>query len=189
MYLDGGFTKEKYEALLGAALDEEIPDAMYELGMTWAIIGSQNNDDAYISKGMTMLEKAADNGSAEAACYIGTIFQEGKFGFTSSMEKAVRYYKQGAEGGDALAMSNYGIALQGGDGGLSRDDVEAFSWIKRAADADEGLGVAQYNVALAYHGGRGTKMDRVMAKEYFQRAANAGFAMARVWLYSEDYNK
>ena len=189
MYLDGEFTKEKYQVLLGAALDEEIPDAMYELGMTWAIVGSQQNDDAYISKGMTMLEKAADNGSAEAACYLGTIYQEGKFGITSSMEKAVCYYKQGAEGGDALAMSNYGIALQSGDGGLLRNDTEAFFWLKKAADTDESLGVAQYNVALACHAGRGTKMDRAMAKEYFQRAANAGIAMARIWLYSEDYNK
>lgn len=106
MYLDGEFTKEKYQALFNAAIDEEIPEAMYELGMTWAIVGSQQNDEAYITKGIAMLEKAAAKGSAEAACYLGTIYQEGKFGITSNMEKAVCYYKEGAEGGDALAMSN-----------------------------------------------------------------------------------
>ena len=169
MYLDGEFTMEKYEALLNAALDEE-PEAMYELGMVWAVLGHQHNDAERIEKGIEFAEKAADVGSAAAACYLGTVFQEGKYGTPVDMNKAVSYYKLGAEGGDALAMSNYGIALQRGDGGLTPDDEAAFLWLKRAADLDEGLGVAQYNVALACHAGRGTRIDRNMAKAYFQRA-------------------
>ena len=188
MYLDGGFSQEKYATLLNAAFREE-QEAMYELGMIWTITGTNHNDQERVLKGIEFVVKAADRGLAVAACYLGTIYHEGKYGIVVDMKKAVSYYKQGAEGGDALAMSNYGIALQGGDGGLQRDDVEAFSWLKRAADTDETLGVAQYNVALAYHAGRGTRTDRAMAKKYFQRAAKAGIGMAQVWLYSEDYNK
>ncbi len=188
MYLDGGFTQEKYAALLTAALDGK-PDAMYELGMTWCIIGRQTNDEKRISDGMEYLQKASDRGYAAASTYIGTIYQDGKFGFASDMSKAVAYYKRGAELGDPMGMSNYGIALQRGDGGLAQDNELAFFWIKKAADADESLGVAQYNVALACHAGRGVAVDRVMAKQYFQRAAKAGVGMAAIWLYSEDYKE
>ena len=121
MYLDGGFTDEKYKDLLNDALDGNM-DAKYELGMVWAIVGNQNNDRERVLNGIRTLEEASDGGSAAAMCYLGTIYQDGKFGIEADMKKAVAYYKIGAESGDALAMSNYGIALQRGDGGLQCDD-------------------------------------------------------------------
>ncbi len=186
MYMTGEFTEEKYTALLEAALGGES-EAMYELGMLWAVIGARQNDRERIENGLDFAKKAADNGSAEAACYLGTVYQEGKYGIDVDMKKAIAYYKQGAEGGNALAMSNYGIALQKGDGGLPCDVQQAFIWLKKAADADASLGVAQYNVALACHAGLGTPMDKKTAKQYFERAANAGIGMAGLFLYSEDY--
>ena len=188
MYLDGEFSEEKYIALLCAVRDGEV-EAKYELGRFWVVLGSDRNDPERISKGFEFLFEAADEGSAAAACYLGRIYHEGEYGVARDMEKAVAYYKQGAEGGDPLAMSNYGIALQNGDGGVPHDHAQAFYWLKKAADADESLGVAQYNVALACHAGLGTEMNRVVAKEYFQRAAKAGIGMAELFLHSQDYNK
>jgi TPR repeat protein len=186
MYLSGTFTQEKYEALLNAALDGET-EAMYELGMLWLILGSQQKDEERINNGMDYLLDAADNGSSDAACLLGTVFHEGKYGIAADKEKAFTYYKLAADGGNALAMSNYGIALQKGDGGLPCDPEQAFIWLKKAADTDESLGVAQYNVALACHAGLGTKIDRIMAKHYFERASKAGIEMASFFLLSNDY--
>lgn len=184
MYLDGGFTSEKYMALRADA-DAGEPDAMYELGILWLNVGYQQKADDYSQNGLAMLKGAVRQGCAEAATYLGTVYHEGKCGLTIDMCEAVSWYKIGAEMGDPLAMSNYGIALQRGDGNAPCDDEEAMRWICKAADA--GLGVAQYNAALAYHAGKGVRIDRVKAKHYFTMAADNGMEMARLWLYSEDY--
>ena len=173
--------------MLKAALEDEVPEAIYELGMTWVVLGGRENNALRRKSGMTMLERAVELGWGPAATYIGMIYHEGKHGYEQDLEHAVRWYVCGAEMGDPLGMSNYGIALQRGDGGLTQDNETAFQWIKKAADTDENLGVAQYNAALALHAGRGVRMDRKMARYYFERAAKCGVEMAKIWLASADY--
>ena len=184
MYLDEGFTEENYEKLLTAAMDKE-PEAMYELGMAWMYISQQMDDVDRREQGMQMLLDSAQAGYGAAATFIGTIYHEGKFKYEVDINKAVEWYHKGALLGDPLGMSNYGISLQRGDGGFQRDDEEAFKWISQAAET--GLGIAQYNAALACHAGRGTRMDRVKAKRYFQLASQKGIELADMWLLSEDY--
>ncbi len=185
MYLNEGWTEEDVKILEKAALEDRKPDALYELGMAWLIWTRQDPSFGKREEGMELLLESAAAGCGAAATYIGTIYQEGKFDYPSDMELAVQWYKKGAELGDPLGMSNYAVALQHGAGGLERDDEAAFEWICRAADA--GLAVAQYNAALALHAGRGTRIDRVRAKKYFEMAAANGIGMAEMWLYSEDY--
>ena len=167
------------------AMDSDESKELYEHGMAEVIGGFRNHDKERTDKGMGCLEKAVEQGNGSAATFLGTVFHEGKYGFSVDMNKAVEWYKKGAELGDPPGMSNYAIALQRGDGGLQRNDTEAFRWIKTAADA--GLGIAQYNTALALHAGRGVGIDRQLAKKYFQMAAKNGIEMAEIWLYSEDY--
>lgn len=185
MYLNEGWTEDDVKLLEKAALEDRKPDALYELGMAYLIWTKQNPSFGKREEGMKMLEESAAAGYGPAATYIGTIYQDGKFDYPADMEVAVRWYKKGADLGDPLGMSNYAVALQHGAGGLEQDDEEAFTWICRAADA--GLGIAQYNAALALHAGRGTRVDRVRAKKYFEMAAENGIGMASMWLYSEDY--
>ena len=64
------------------------------------------------------------------------------------------------------------------DNTIPEDKTEAFNWYKKAAENNHTI--SQYNLGLCYEIGYGTKKDPAAAKEWYQKAAKAGFERAKL---------
>jgi TPR repeat protein len=82
-----------------------------------------------------------------------------------------------------VAQFNLAVMLAKGQGGPA--DVEgAFLWFRRAAE--QSLPEAEIALAECYRLGRGTAIDPVVAREWYERAARHGSEPAARWLREVD---
>ena len=71
-----------------------------------------------------MVRPLAEQGYAEAVCFLGTLYEDGK-GVSRSYEKALDCYRQAAADGYAMAVRCIGVMYDYGKG-VNRDAVKAF---------------------------------------------------------------
>jgi len=125
-------------------------------------------------------EKAAQQGSMNAATDIGLMYANGK-GVTRDTTEAVSWFRRAAEGGDASAQYNLALMYERGEG-VPRDYREAVRWLK--AGADQNLVPAIVDLAEFSLEPPDSKIPRDTAKavEYYEKAASLGSVVAQVRL-------
>jgi serine/threonine-protein kinase len=119
---------------------------------------------------------AANRGDPDAQNQLGIKYALGEDGLTRDDVKAVDLYRQAAYQGFAKAQVNLGDMYFYGRGGLSQSYLDAQSWYLKAAQHDSPL--AQFRLGVMYEKGLGTNKDVLRAVQYYQSAANEGYAEA-----------
>ncbi|MGH8559886.1 MAG: tetratricopeptide repeat protein [Methylococcales bacterium] len=83
----------------------------------------------------------ADQGSAQAQCLIGKMFEQG-LGVDRDYKEAMRYYSLAAEQGLARGQSCLGYMYEGGRS-VTKNEQEALRWYRKAAEQGDANGQAQ----------------------------------------------
>ncbi|KAH3731365.1 sel1 repeat family protein [Pelomyxa schiedti] len=125
-------------------------------------------------KALLLLQKAADDGNANAMNNLGVCYQNGQ-GVGKDINQAVSLYKKAADAGNATAMFNLGVCYENGRG-VDKDINQAVSLFKKAADA--GDATAMKCLGVCYANGRGVDKDINQAVSLYRKAADAGNAIA-----------
>lgn len=79
----------------------------------------------------------AKEGNAEAANYVGQIYEKG-LGLEPDYQAAAHWYQVAAEAGDSSAQINLGHLYEQGLG-VSRDPLKAMQWYRRASGLEEAI--------------------------------------------------
>lgn len=129
-------------------------------------------------KAIEWLEKAAAKGSAEALYTMGNFYFYGNSPLIGKFyKKAIEYYSKAAAKGDANAQRQLSVCLYNGIGG-TQSYRDAFNWLSRSVNADP-TPVTENNLGVCYTTGNGTRASIPQAMELFQKASEAGDAMAQ----------
>ena len=129
-------------------------------------------------KAIEWLEKAAAKGSAEALYTMGNFYFYGNSPLIGKFyKKAIEYYTKAAAKGDANAQRQLSVCLYNGIGG-TQSYRDAFNWLSRSVNADP-TPVTENNLGVCYATGNGTRASIPQAMELFQKASEAGDAMAQ----------
>ena len=104
--------------------------------------------------------KAASEGDAEAQCFVGYLFHEGKIGVKKESEDNPLLKKE-SEDNPLLSQTEY-----------HENPIEAAKWYRRAAE--QGNSTGQNNLGVAYRSGDGVPMDYVEAYRWLNLAAGQG---------------
>ena len=129
-------------------------------------------------KAIEWLEKAAAKGSAEALYTMGNFYFYGNSPLIGKFyKKAIEYYSKAAAKGDANAQRQLSVCLYNGIGG-TQSYRDAFNWLSRSVNADP-TPVTENNLGVCYTTGNGTRASIPQAIELFQKASEAGDAMAQ----------
>jgi uncharacterized protein len=116
---------------------------------------------------MKWLQKAADQGDADAQFFVGLAFSKGE-GVKQDHLEAVKWLRKAADQGKANAQLFLGLMYYHGEGVL-RDYAEAAEWLRKAAD--QGNADAQYNLGRMYYTGEGVTSDYIQAFVWFSLSA------------------
>lgn len=129
-------------------------------------------------KAIEWLEKAAAKGSAEALYTMGNFYFYGNSPLIGKFyKKAIEYYTKAAAKGDANAQRQLSVCLYNGIGG-TQSYRDAFNWLSRSVNADP-TPITENNLGVCYATGNGTRASIPQAMELFQKASEAGDAMAQ----------
>ena len=124
-------------------------------------------------------QMAVDAGSVEALCDLGLCYEKGQ-GVVLSFKKASELYRTAAENGSTrgcMLLAN--CYLEGM--GVEQNANEAIRWLTVAADAGEEE--AMYLIGSLYEDGEnGVKKDLKLAKQWYKKAAAAGYEPAQAAL-------
>ena len=126
---------------------------------------------------------AADQGDANGALYVGTMYDTG-IGVHENYAQALQWYRRAAALGSAAATFNVGVMYDAGKS-VAADPEQAASWYAKAAKL--GYARADYNLALLYQDGVGVRRDRGRAAALFRAAARLGLGAARQHLIAMGY--
>lgn len=163
-------------AVVGGELTEKPKESAKEL----ADIGENYyfGTDGYTkdyAKAVEYSRKAAELGSAKGQFRLGYCYDEGR-GVNQDYSQAVYWYRKAAEQGYTVAQCNLGNMYALGEG-VTKDYAQAVYWWRKAAENESNA--AQSNLGLGYYYGRyGLPIDKIKAKEYFQKAADQGYQKA-----------
>jgi tetratricopeptide (TPR) repeat protein len=129
--------------------------------------------------------RAAENGSPEAADYLGIIYEYG-LGTQPDCNEGMRWFRKGAnENSDA--MNHIGLLFEHGCG-VKVDNGEAMHWFEKAASF--GSSEAMNNLGWMYANNLGVGTDYKKAMEYFRRAVDLrnADAMNNIgWMYQKGF--
>jgi TPR repeat protein len=124
------------------------------------------------AQAVPLFREASEAGNAEAALYLGIIYEDGHGGLPKDYAQAVAWYNKAADAGNAKAMSNLGIMYAEGKG-LRKADAQAVDLFRRAGQLGDDNGL--YNLGLMYeYGLGGVPKDSSQALELIRKAAKAG---------------
>lgn len=115
---------------------------------------------------------AAEQGVIEAQVHLAQRYLEGR-GCDADPAQAVPWLRLAANEGHAMGMNLLGRCYENA-WGLKKDAVMATYWFRHAALA--GLDWGLYNYATSLALGRGTPVNHVQARVFFQQAADQGHA-------------
>ncbi|MDD5055557.1 MAG: tetratricopeptide repeat protein [Candidatus Peribacteraceae bacterium] len=142
----------------------------YQLGMR-LINGAGIAQDQ--TKGVEMLTRAADAGSADAQLALGFMLMKGE-GVPKDAAKGLAYFEQAAKNGNVDAQYNAGLAYVR-DEATAIDLSKAYEWFEMAAlQGDSG---AQYNLGVMLLNGEGVERNPLQAYAWFilaERGGNTG---------------
>ena len=122
----------------------------------------------------TWWEKAAAQGSPDAAYNLGVLYDHGHgdgLGVEERTSAAAGWYLKAASKGMREAQNNYGRYLES-----TGHHGEAMTWYEKAA-AQEHAG-AMHNIAMMYLDGVGSERNLAKAREWWTRAAELGYEKA-----------
>jgi TPR repeat protein len=124
----------------------------------------------------------ASKGHAMAQYVLGKHYRDGTNGCVKNDSKALEWYQKSAAQGNGCAQRSIGYMHEDGLGGLKKDPAQA---LKLYLDARESLAqleedvFVQYNLGVMYQNGQGVTQDLKQAAEWYQKAANKGYALAQ----------
>src|SRR5206468_613486 len=121
------------------------------------------------------LQKAADQGNADAQNKLGVRYQTGR-GVPKDLGKAAALYQKAADQGNADAQNSLAVLYETGDG-VPKDLAKAVELYQKAAD--QGYDFAQNNLGRLYENGQGVPEDLKKAAELYQKAADQGNTFAQ----------
>lgn len=136
------------------------------------------------AEAVSLFEKAAEQGNAEAQYSLGKCYYNGE-GVGKDFTKAVSWFAKAAEQGNASAQLMLGACYSSGDG-VSQDAAKSFYWYSKAAG--QGNASAQLMLGHRYYYGYGVGMDYAKAVYWYGKAAQQGNTEAQTNLgncYSE----
>lgn len=107
------------------------PDGQYKLALMYL---DGEGIPTNITKGLELLQKAADNGSPGAMDAFAVIYGYGKYGVQSDEKKFAEWSRKGAEAGDAQAQYRMGLINLHGIGGYKQNKYEAVKWLEKSAN-------------------------------------------------------
>jgi hypothetical protein len=134
---------------------------------------------ANYSEAMSLLEKAAGQGSSEAAVLLAEHYIVGR-GTSPDYSEAAGILIPLAKEGNTRAQELLGRMYYDGGHGLLRDFNMAFTWYSKAARSNSPS--SQYLVGLMYYHGVGTEQNLPQAEFWFRKAAQNGHQQAKTAL-------
>ena len=138
----------------------------------------ERGNNAYYGRGVAqsytaaadIYQAAAAQGSAEAAHYLGYMYQNG-LGRELSLSTAIDWYAQAAEAEYPQSQFTLGQLAETGTG-TQRNLREALLWYRQAAD--NGYALAQLRLGMMHAQGIGTPVDFIQATYYSALAYHRG---------------
>lgn len=117
-------------AALQKAADEQNPDALYELGISY--LQGTPDTPKNITRALLNLGEAARLGHTAANFRLGKLHADGDE-TPRDQRKALAYYTAAARAGDPIAQHNVGAMISSGRGVEKRDYAEGLAWLILAA--------------------------------------------------------
>lgn len=151
------------------AANEGDVSSQYLLGLVY-LNGKWITQD--LQKGIYWLERAAQNGDAEADNELGHIYYAELYGVLKNDAAAVRHWKLAAENGQANAQVSLGWSYMQGLGGLPIDYGQAVHW--NTLGANNGVPEGFNNLGWLYEHGNGVPQDVLMAMQLYRKASEMG---------------
>src|SRR5580698_5881356 len=96
------------------------------------------------------MRAAAQEGDAQAQCYMGVCYQNGQ-GVEQNHQEAVKWFRRSAEQNDPVAQCYLGVCYWIGQG-VPQEFGEAAKWLREAAE--QGDPAAQFNLGMLYETGQ-----------------------------------
>lgn len=130
--------------------------------------------------GLTLLEEAVSvQPTGRALDLLGTCYHKG-WGAPPDPLRAVKLYRSACERGFYNAFANLAVLYMRGDG-VPADPGLAVDLLREGIDRGQNP-LCMYFLGLAHHDGLGVGRSERAAKDWMQRAAEAGNEQARAWL-------
>ena len=151
------------------------PNTLREKGRK-LLQGEDTAKDA--TKGISLLEQAADRGDVEAQLLLGKTFsKDNEGGPAQDLAVSFKWFSRAAEQQNAEAQYNLGLMYSIGLG-VAEDEKVAVDWCRKAAE--QGLALAQFELGVMYAGGLlGVAKDEKVAVDWYRKAAEQGLASAQ----------
>ena len=155
---------------LKAVLDKVTdPETQYRIGNCYAEDKGVAKDKA---EALRWYHKAADQGCAEAQCWLGKRFTN--YYVIGEKQQAAMWYRKAAEQGHVVAQHELGILYMRGAGGVTNNYAEAVRLFRKGAES--GYARSIHNLGTCYMEGLGVPQDRAEAFRLYRKAADMGDA-------------
>jgi len=138
--------------------------------------GDQLYRDGHYEKAIEWWQKAAREGSGNAAYRLGAIYADGVV-VAQDFSLAARWYTVAAERGDSRAQFDLGTLYDNGFG-VEKSLEKAVHWYRKAAERGEAAG--QYNLGSLYEQGHGVERDLVESYKWYTLAARQEFLASKL---------
>ena len=130
-------------------------------------------------RALELARAAAESGSAHAMHGLAFAYWKG-LGVSQDIEMAAAWWERGAELGDHMAQYHLGLRTLLGEG-VPKDLRKGTRWLEQSAS--QGFWAASLHLARTYdHGWYGVERSTVLARSWYERAADLGVAEAKGWL-------
>ena len=150
---------------LEKAADEESAKAINELGDVYEAQGDFANAVLYYEKAVAM-------GDLNGYCNLGYCYEQGT-GVVLNSQKAFELYKYAADNGSTRGCMCVANCYLNGTY-VEENVAEALAWFTKAAESGNVLAM-YYCGNILENGADGVKADTKKAREWYKKAATAGY--------------
>jgi TPR repeat protein len=166
-------TDAEHLALIRRHAENEVPEAVYELGdLYWFGEDYANDIVKSTKKAVKLFKRAVELGNVEAMVALGRSYFLGEGVKKIDKSKAMQYYRMAVDRGHAGAQNTYAVLLK-----KEKRYAEAVRYYRLAAE--QGHTTASFNLGVAYAKGVVVEADLDEAKRWYARAADRGYAAAQ----------
>ena len=123
------------------------------------------------SSAVTLMERGVEDGNADAAYRLGTIYRDGSGNVTTDIKLAIKWLEKAGELGSYSAYHNLGVMFGNGNG-VKIDHKKAAEYYRKAAEL--GFAGSQNNLGWGYYKGEGLPKNFVLAIYWITRSAEQG---------------
>ena len=122
-----------------------------------------------------LMRAAAQEGDAQAQCYLGVCYQNGQ-GVEQNHQEAVKWFRKAADQDDPVAQCYLGVCYWMGQG-VPQEFGEAAKWLREAAEQADPA--AQFNFGMLYETGQGVPQNYAEAVKWYRESAERGYPAAQ----------